>query len=268
LTTPSSNAFWPERTALFVAHPGHELRIWHWLETVRPTACVLTDGSGRKGISRVAVTERLLAEAGARPGQLFGEITDRQLYEAVLTKRCELFRKLVDRWTAQLVAGRIECVVGDAAEGQIMAHDILREVRIEGVKRASALLGRPIAEYEFTIDSHPSFVPLAAAEQCRRLTLGPDALRRKIEVARGYTEVVSFVAEALDRCGEEAFGAEYLFPSLPGSCLPADRSTPLPYEKHGEEQVRQGNYDCAIRYAEHVEPIVRAIQAPPQRVAA
>ena len=33
------------RTALFVAHPGHELRIYGWLERARPQVHVLTDGS-------------------------------------------------------------------------------------------------------------------------------------------------------------------------------------------------------------------------------
>ena len=40
------------KTALMVAHPGHELRVWHWLEIECPRVVVVTDGSGRSGASR------------------------------------------------------------------------------------------------------------------------------------------------------------------------------------------------------------------------
>jgi hypothetical protein len=53
--------------ALVVAHPGHELRVHHWLELTRPFVIVLTDGSGHSGQSRLASTTRVLAAAGARP---------------------------------------------------------------------------------------------------------------------------------------------------------------------------------------------------------
>lgn len=32
------------RAALVVAHPGHELRVYGWLEQARPRVFVLTDG--------------------------------------------------------------------------------------------------------------------------------------------------------------------------------------------------------------------------------
>ena len=41
---------WQQRkAALIVAHPGHELRVHHWMELARPLVLVLTDGSGRQG---------------------------------------------------------------------------------------------------------------------------------------------------------------------------------------------------------------------------
>jgi hypothetical protein len=32
------------KAALVVAHPGHELRVFHWLRLARPCVFVLTDG--------------------------------------------------------------------------------------------------------------------------------------------------------------------------------------------------------------------------------
>ena len=34
------------RTAVVVGHPGHELMVYHWIESHRPLYCCLTDGSG------------------------------------------------------------------------------------------------------------------------------------------------------------------------------------------------------------------------------
>jgi hypothetical protein len=53
------------RPALIIAHPGHELRVHHWIEKTRPLVLVLTDGSGRTTQSRLASTTRILEQAGA-----------------------------------------------------------------------------------------------------------------------------------------------------------------------------------------------------------
>ncbi|HUE39393.1 MAG TPA: hypothetical protein VMR29_07805 [Candidatus Binatia bacterium] len=44
--------------ARVVAHPGHELRVHHWMERVRPVVCVLTNGSGASGCSRIRYVTR------------------------------------------------------------------------------------------------------------------------------------------------------------------------------------------------------------------
>ncbi|HET8774296.1 MAG TPA: hypothetical protein VFP80_10910, partial [Thermoanaerobaculia bacterium] len=73
---------------LFVAHPGHELRLHHWLELTRPVVAVLTDGSGSTGVSRVPSTLAVLQATGARAAPVMGEVTDRDVYEAVM--RCDV----------------------------------------------------------------------------------------------------------------------------------------------------------------------------------
>ena len=74
-----------------IAHPGHELRVHHWLEIAAPQVFVLTDGSGHGGVSRLASTTRLLERAGATPGPIYGRFSDRDLYHALLARDWPLF---------------------------------------------------------------------------------------------------------------------------------------------------------------------------------
>ena len=73
-----------ERAVLVVAHPGHELRVHGWLELARPQVWVLTDGSGHGASSRLASTSAVLARAGARPGSIYGRLSDRAAYAMIL----------------------------------------------------------------------------------------------------------------------------------------------------------------------------------------
>src|SRR5262249_46819579 len=91
------------RSALVIAHPGHELRVHGWLESARPEVFVLTDGSGHAGQSRLASTSRLLDCAGAWPGPIYGRVTDRTLYTALLDGRLNLFTGLAVELSEALV---------------------------------------------------------------------------------------------------------------------------------------------------------------------
>ncbi len=84
----------PGRAALVVAHPGHELRVHHWMERARPVVFVLTDGSGSAHSSRLASTTAVLEQAGARPGSIYGRLSDRDLYRALLDHGSQPFREL------------------------------------------------------------------------------------------------------------------------------------------------------------------------------
>src|SRR5262245_43976834 len=112
------------RAALVVAHPGHELRVHGWLQQVRPLVCVMTDGSGRSGCSRVAATRRLLSEVGARPGGIYGRWTDARVYEALLGGEFAFFTAIAEELAATLVTEQIQYVATDAAEGYNPTHDI------------------------------------------------------------------------------------------------------------------------------------------------
>ena len=56
-------------SALVVAHPGHELRVFHWMERTRPLYCCLTEGSGGAASSRMRSTDIVLERVGS-PAEL------------------------------------------------------------------------------------------------------------------------------------------------------------------------------------------------------
>src|SRR5215210_7115197 len=130
------------RTALVVAHPGHELRVHGWLERERPEVFVLTDGSGSTGQSRVSSTVEVLRGAGAHPGSLFGRFRDSELYEVILDGRIEVLTGLARELADALIDRRVETVVADAIEGFNPSHDLCRLLTDAAVALASRRTGR------------------------------------------------------------------------------------------------------------------------------
>src|SRR5437660_7455132 len=111
---------------LFVAHPGHELCVHAWLEIARPRVFVLTDGSGHKGNSRIESTTAVLAAAGTETGSIYGRLTDKELYAAILDQNFELFIDLAEEFAAVLADAPLQMVAGDAIEGFNPGHDVCR----------------------------------------------------------------------------------------------------------------------------------------------
>src|SRR5438093_7045895 len=97
-----------KRAAMIIAHPGHELRVHHWMEIARPGVLVLTDGSGRTMHSRLDSTTKILARAGATAGPVYGRFTDADIYQAMLGEKQDELLVMVEEIAAWLVAERIE----------------------------------------------------------------------------------------------------------------------------------------------------------------
>ena len=102
---------------LVLAHPGHELRAYHFLERVRPSVAVMTDGSGADGTSRVDDSRALLERVGGRPSPVFGFMSDREAYAALMAADPRPFLPLLTTIADVLVRARVRVVVIDAAEG-------------------------------------------------------------------------------------------------------------------------------------------------------
>lgn len=69
----------------------------------RPRVFVLTDGSGRSGVSRLSSTSEILADAGASIGSIYGRFTDQNLYAAILGGDFGLFEQIVAELAEALV---------------------------------------------------------------------------------------------------------------------------------------------------------------------
>ena len=237
--------------ALLVAHPGHELRLHRWLELARPSAYVLTDGSGSAGHSRVPSTQAVLEKAGARAGSIVAPFTDVEIYNAILQRD---LRKITDV-TLRLADAFVdaEFVVCDAWESYNPTHDVCRIAGELATERASRLAGRAIAFYEYPV---VGTFEESGDEHEIVIHLDDDAADRKIAAAYAYSELRGDVDEMLRSAGVEQLRLEVLRRATPIQTV----GKPF-YETRGEQQVAAGRYDTVLRYRDHLQPFVEALAA-------
>jgi len=259
--------FWPyERPAVFVGHPGHELKVLGWLAEKRPRLHVLTDGSGAKGLSRLPSTSQLLDRLGAQRGEVFGLLSDADIYQAILGRKIALFSSIVDRLADSLAEHGTDFVAADAAEGFNPTHDICRQIANAAIYRAQILTGRTIANYEFLLMewdfnrlTNHELVKTKHDRRCWHLRLGDQLLRLKLDAARSYSELRGEVEQAIALKGEEYFRIECLR-KVTCPFLEPQRGYRPYYEKLGQERVASGTYRSAIRYESHMLPILDGIR--------
>jgi hypothetical protein len=270
--------------ALVVAHPGHELRVHGWLETACPFVCILTDGSGRTGRSRLESTTRIVEAAGARRGPVYGALSDAELYVAVIEHEHSAFINILEELASMLISERIELVAGDAEEGYNPAHDVCRLLVNAAVRLVNRASAARIANYDFTLVGPPGDCSEHPGAGSIRVTLDDAAYTRKLSAARNYPELRAEVEAALsgDRSvafdnhadvarGDvpdfkapqvEDFRVEWLRKVVEGSESSgrADGQPPF-YEAYGERKVQAGHYQRVLRYREHVLPLAAALHA-------
>jgi hypothetical protein len=217
---------------------------------------VLTDGSGSQGRSRLESTTRVLERAGVTRGPIYGVLSDRQFYEALLAADAAPLLRVASTLFDAVMSDDVDLVASDAREGFNPAHDLCFHLA-EAVVARARLDRRRVSHYAFALDAAPE--PSAAhASDCIRITLSDEALARKIEAARGYVGLDGEVNDALSRYGAEAFRTEVLSPAT--SADQTDRDPPM-YERFGEQRLATGIYERVIRRRHHVEPIVGALRA-------
>lgn len=176
-----------------MAHPSHELRIHGWLEQTRPYVCILTDGAGRTGEPRLSKTSEVLDRAGATQGTIYGRLTDLEVYAAILNGDSELFAGLVEELCEAFVSEQIEYVVGDAAEGYSVAHDICRTMIGAAVELAEYRYGHTIENFDFAVVGRPDRSP---GDDTITIYLDDDAFARKINAALAYSPKLARDVEA------------------------------------------------------------------------
>lgn len=254
--------FFDRPAALVVAHPGHELRVYYWLSLVRPRVFVLTDGSGHSHKSRLHRTTNILNSLGVRPGNIYGRLTDAEIYSAILHGNVDLFIGLAGELAQALAHDRIAYVVGDAIEGYNPAHDVCRLVTNAAVKR-SCQMGHCIENFDVLLAYKPEDCSAEGVTDVMSIEMDEQMLSQKLRAAREYSELEVDVNRILE---QEGVG------SLRTECLrrvneDSDNGVAGPpyYEVHGEAQVAAGHYEQVIRYREHVLPLAYALREYAER---
>jgi hypothetical protein len=249
--------FLERRAALVIAHPGHELRVYHWLSLVRPQVFILTDGSGYSGQSRLERTTTILESLGGRPGSIYGQLTDAEVYAAILNGQLDLFVDLAVELAEALIQHRIEYVVGDAAEGYNPTHDVCRFVINAAIKIAREK-ACPIDNFEVLLAENPAANGDNKTREAISIVADHDMQSRKLQAAQGYSELVADVNRIIEQEGADSLKTEYLHRPL--HVGPEDLFKEAPhYEIHGARQVAAGRYQQVISYREHVLPIAAGL---------
>lgn len=248
------------RAAVIVAHPGHELTVYHWMENRRPLYCCLTDGSGGHGRSRMTSTTLLLATVHASPGPIYGRYQDRALYRLLLDGRVDVFVRLVEELAEALSSAEVDCVVGDSVEGFNPVHDVCRFLIDGAVAHVRRRTGRVIANYDVALDHGPGDCPESLRDEAIWLHLDEPASARKLAATREYPELRDEVQVVLERFGPRALAVECLRPAATRVMLDRFETQRPTYEASGEYRVGQGVYGEVIRYRQHVRPVYAAIE--------
>ena len=221
-----------------VAHPGHELRLFHWLELDRPTVFVLTDGSGRSGRSRVESTRAVLATTGCAEGSVMARFTDAEIYRAIMERDVRGIAEVTQELRTAL--GGFRSVVFDAMELYNPTHDLCHVV---------AGLAAPTSAERY------AYAVVEAPGEGITLPLDDEAFQRKMAMAHRYGDLAIDIDELTSRIGGDALRREVFLP-------PSDPREKKPYyETRGEEQVRAGKYRSVLRYREHFVPFVQDLTA-------
>lgn len=251
-------SFNDRRAALVIAHPGHELRVYNWLSLVHPCVFVLTDGSGRSHKSRLHRTTSILHSLGARPGSIYGRLTDAEIYSAILNCEVDLFVGLAGELAEALVRERIEYVVGDAIEGYNPAHDVCRLVTNAAVKKACQM-GNCIENFDVLLAYKPEDFPPETMLGHISMDVSEDMLSQKLQAGREYLELEDDVKKILKQEGWDAIKTERLRRVTEDTYAVVFKEPPY-YELYGEQQVAAGRYQQVIRYRDHVLPVAEGLQ--------
>jgi len=232
---------------LLVAHPGHELLLHGWICRNRPVVQVLTDGPA----ARLQSTADLLRETGARPGAIFGRLSDAEAYAMILEGNVALLFSLVTELAAEIETRRPEIIVSDAAEGYNPVHDLCRLIAGAAIEVA----GAGTKQYEYAVVNTPDSMN---GDQLV-FELDDAAYAAKMERARRLATLLPDIGELLSRHGAEVYRRE-TFRRVADWTDIGSGSAPL-YERFGEERVAAHRYTRVIRRAEHLAPLRDALRA-------
>ena len=243
-------------SALLVAHPGHELLLHHWLEREHPLVFVLADGSGGNGQDRCAASARVIREAGASIGPVFGFASDKRWYAAILGGERDLFDRARRLIAAACRDAQVRRLVTDSVELYNPMHDLCNALAV-GVVREIRHAGGEIELLDYALE-HPE---LKTGPARLELSLPPDALQRKLAAVDSYLQLIAEV-ERRD-WPTSAYGWVRLYARDADCGWPAEPADEPFYERFGRRRIEEGLYRELITYRAHVRPLAMALSGAP-----
>lgn len=252
------------RYALVLGHPGHELRVLGWAKRSRPMVAILTDGSGSEGQSRIPLSLEIMDALGCRSLQAQGRLTDAEIYAAILSGRVEEFLTIADGIADSLEANAIDRVVSDSVEGYNPTHDLCAALAARATRLCANRTGRTMIHYTFPLTG-PAVTDSVSADAIL-VELDATEVNTKLDLSRQYAAraggvLVDEVEDMINRFGAEGFAREMFVPAdLDRDFSPYLDTQPY-YESYGQKRVAAGHYQHAIRYREHMLPILDALRA-------
>ena len=247
------------RCAFVFAHPGHELKIHAWLETLKPTVFLLTDGSGSGGEGRVALSQQTIAASGAVLDPISAPWRDRQAYELILKGYGDQVITFVQQLAAKLQRSKVDYVICDSIEGFNPVHDLCGVIAFNACRLVEKQSGKRIACFDFPLDGRPNERVALGSTETIVLSLSNEQWQHKLAAANSNVALQKEVVDDFARYGESAFKEEVLAPVVLEYSLNALAQEKPFYETYGEDRVQAGVYDYVLRYREHFMPLVDQI---------
>lgn len=250
-------------SALVIAHPGHELRVFSWLEQIRPRVYILTDGSGSNGAARLETSTQTLNAASAEQGPLFGVITDRDAYRVVLRQDVKTTIELVRHLAQDLDDSGIELVMCDEIEGFNPVHDLCGVIVALACDLVQRRTGKKLQCYDFPLEGSPikhlSSLVATKAKFFHHQLSNKDWQRKQ----RAIEENIALRAEStksISAYGVETFKQEVFSPLRLDQKLSMLRQNTPYYESYGEKRVAEGIYNEVLRFNDHFCPLIDQVR--------
>lgn len=236
------------QNVLILAHPGHELRIHHWLELAKPRVYLLTDGSGGRHNARTEYSRHIVRATGGTPGSVFGEIPDAAWYAALLAGDQRFFLDVFAGIAADLAGAHEVQIVTDAVDGYNPVHDL---AFVFGSALNRLLQKTRKGHQQLCSAAVPNVLGSAQVE----IELDRDAQKRKKAAIEAYTPLADEARLILAR-DPDCLKRERLIIQEPDWTEQAPE-----WERIGQDRVSKGLYDRCITYKDDVQPIVRLLMA-------
>ena len=252
MLTPAS------RFALIIGHPGHELRVFKFLELYKPRVYVLTDGSGVTGTGRINSTIKILTECGVSISPVMGYFTDKEIYRIVLENDFTVLLDLVKEIQLDFEQNNIEAVMGDAIEGFNPAHDLCRYLINNIVLSAEKKTNKSLLNFDFLLDG---IMNAQTAGEIISVSLTDEDFERKTKAAEEYKELATELKYAVEKYGKETFKVEHIRKVSPPYVNTAWEGEIPFYEKYAKEKIKEGKYQEVITYKNHLLPLLNNLVA-------